>query len=346
MGTETHRSVLLVEAIGPNAHGWGECVAEAEPTYSSEYTDGAIEVITRFLVPRLRGRRVASSELGSLFASIKGHPMAKGGIEAAVLDAECRRDGQSLAARLGATVDRVPSGVAVGMQESTGELLDAVARYVDEGYVRVKLKIAPGHDVDAVAAVRNAHPTLALQVDANGSYCVDDLEHLRQLDAFGLLLIEQPLADDDFDGHAFLGQHLATPICLDETITSARIAEHAIAVGACGVVNIKPGRVGGFHEAVRIHDVCVRTNTPAWCGGMLESGIGRAANLALAALPGFTLPGDLSASARYFHRDVTDAFTLDNGHLRVPTGPGIGVSPLADRLVDFTVATTTVDLDD
>ncbi len=317
-------------------------MAEAEPTYTAEYTDGAVEVITRFLAPKLRGRRVMSTELASQLTPIKGHPMAKGGIEAAVLDAECRIDGRSLAARLGATTDRVPSGVAVGMQATTGELIDIVTRHVDEGYRRVKLKIKPGTDVDPVAAVRRAFPNLALQVDANGAYTLEDAEHLARLDEFGLLLIEQPLADDDFDGHALLGQRLRTPICLDESITSARVARHAIAIGACRVVNIKPGRVGGYLEAVRIHDVCVQTNTPAWCGGMLESGIGRAANLALAALPGFTLPGDLSASARYFHRDVTDAFVLENGCLAVPAGPGIGVDPIPERLAEFTTATSTI----
>ena len=336
--------MLLVEAIGPDAHGWGECVAEAEPTYTAEYTEGAIDVITRFLVPRLRGRQMVAAELASSLEQIKGHPMAKGGIEAAVLDAECRLAGISLASRLGATTDRVPSGVAVGMQASTGELVDVVSRYVDEGYARVKLKIEPGHDLKQVAAVRSAFPNLSLQVDANGSYERSDVDHLARLDEFGLLLIEQPLADDDVEGHAFLGQRLRTPICLDESITSARVAQHAINIGACRVVNIKPGRVGGYLEAVRIHDICVQTNTPAWCGGMLESGIGRAANLALAALPGFTLPGDLSASARYFHHDVTDAFVLHDGHLDVPTGPGIGIDPVPERLKEFTVTTTTISL--
>lgn len=345
-GTEVRRSVLLVEAIGPDAHGWGECVAEEEPTYTAEYTDGATQVIMRFLAPRLRGRRVVATELASTLAAVKGHPMAKGGIEAAVLDAECRADGLSLASRLGATRDRVPSGVAIGMQASTGDLVDVVGSFVAEGYRRVKLKIEPGNDVKPVAAVRRAFPNLALQVDANGSYALDDADHLALLDEFGLLLIEQPLADDDFEGHAILGQRLVTPICLDESITSARVAKHAIAIGACRVVNIKPGRVGGYLEAVRIHDVCVQTNTPAWCGGMLESGIGRAANLALAALPGFTLPGDLSASSRYFHRDVTEAFVIDDGHLGVPTGPGIGVDPITERLTEFTRTTTTVVLDD
>lgn len=343
-GTEKHRSVLLVQAIGPDAHGWGECVAETEPTYTSEYTEGAVDVITRFLAPRLAGRSICAVDVSPRLAAIKGNPMAKGGIEAAVLDAECRIAGQSLAAALGATVDRVPSGVAVGMYPSIGALLDAVAEYVDQGYQRVKLKISPEHDMAPVAAVREAYPSLALQVDANGSYSRNDVAHLRQLDAFELLLLEQPLSDDDFDGHVLLGRHLTTPICLDESITSARVAEHAISIGACRVVNIKAGRVSGYLEAVRIHDVCVRMNVPAWCGGMLESGIGRAGNVALAALPGFTLPGDLSASARYFHSDVTSAFTLDDGYLRVPSGPGIGVVPIDDRLREFTVATTTIAL--
>jgi o-succinylbenzoate synthase len=333
-----------VEAVGPNVFGWGECVAEADPTYMPEYTDGAVEVITRFLAPRIPTSGINAEHLGRLFAPIKGHQMAKGGIEAAILDAECRTDGIRFADRLGATRDRVPSGVAVGMFSTTDELVETVGHYVGEGYQRVKLKIEPGHDIVPVAAVREAFPTLALQVDGNGRYTPRDVDHLRQLDAFALLMIEQPLADDDFDGHVFLGEQLTTPICLDETITSARIAEHAISIGACRVVNVKPGRVGGYLEAVRIHDLCVRTNTPAWCGGMLESGVGRAGNIALAALPGFTLPGDLSASARYFHRDVTDAFNLDEGHLPVPSGRGLGVEPITDRLAEFTVSTTVVAL--
>ena len=343
-GVETHRKVLLVQVIGPDTTGWGECVAEAEPLYSPEYVDGAHEVIRRFLLPRLQPSRVVASELAGLFSSVKGHPMAKGGIEAAVLDAECRLAGQPLSRRLGAVHDRVPSGVAVGMQTSLPALVDTVAGYVAQGYRRVKLKIEPGHDVAPVAAVRDAFPDLALQVDANGAYTVGDATHLAQLDAFDLLLIEQPLPDDDLRGHAQLATLIGTPICLDESITSPRAAREAIAMGACAIINIKPGRVGGYLEAVAIHDLCVAARVPVWCGGMLETGVGRAANLALAALPGFTMPGDLSASVRYFHHDITEPFVLEDGHIYVPTGAGIGVDPHPDRLREFTVSTETIAL--
>ena len=343
-GTEQYREVLLVEVVGDEYFGWGECVAEAEPTYSPEYVESSAYVIEKFLLPRLGTQKLRATDLASRFSGVKGHAMAKGGIEAAVIDAECRRFGESFAQRLGATRDRVPAGVAVGMQPTVGALVEAVGAYVAEGYQRVKLKIEPGNDVVPVAAVREAFPTLALQVDANGSYTVDDDAHLAQLDAFDLLLIEQPLGDDDFVGHAELARHLRTPICLDESITSLRTAELALALGSCRVINIKAGRVGGFLEAVRIHDLCVARNVPVWCGGMLETGIGRAANLALAALPGFTLTGDLSASSRYFHRDVTEAFTLDDGFLRVPEGIGIGVVPIPDRLTEFRTSSRTIDI--
>ncbi len=344
-GMQTRRKALLVQVIGPDTMGWGECVAEAEPLYSPEYVDGAQDVIRRFLLPRLRPGCVVASELASLFAPVKGHQMAKGGIEAAVLDAECRMAGESLSSRLGAVHDRVPAGVAVGMQCSTPALLDTVAGYVAQGYRRVKLKIEPGSDVATVEAVRHAFPDLALQVDANGAYTVADAAHLSLLDACDLQLIEQPLPEHDLRGHAALARLIRTPICLDESITSPRSAAEAIRLGACSVINIKPGRVGGYLEAVKIHDLCVTAGVPVWCGGMLETGVGRAANLALAALPGFTLPGDLSASARYFHHDITEPFVLEDGYLRVPTGPGIGLEPHPDRLGEFTVSTETIVLD-
>lgn len=343
-GTERHREVLLVEVIGDETHGWGECVAEAEPTYTAEYVDSAEHVIQHFLLPRLGSEKLRATDLAGCFAAVKGHAMAKAGIEAAVLDAECRRFGESFAQRLGAERDRVPAGVAVGIHSTPQELVETVGTYVAQGYQRVKLKIEPGNDVIAVAAVREAFPELALQVDANGSYMLDDAPHLARLDAFGLLLIEQPLADDDFLGHAELARRITTPLCLDESITSRNTAELALSLGSCRVINIKAGRVGGFLEAVRIHDLCVSRNVPVWCGGMLETGIGRAANIALAALPGFTLPGDLSASARYFHTDVTEAFTLDDGCLRVPTGDGIGVDPIPERLAEFCTSSTEIGL--
>lgn len=343
-GTETARQVLLVQVIGPDTQGWGECVADALPLYSSEYSDGAAQMIKRFLLPRLDPANVVASTVSGMMSPVNGHPMAKGGIEAAVLDAECRLYGQTLSERLGATKDRVPAGVSVGIHDSIPALLDTVEGYVAEGYLRIKLKIEPGNDIAHVAAVRERFSDILLQVDANCAYTLADAAVLARLDAFDLLLIEQPLPEDDVRGHAQLARLVKTPVCLDESITSPRAALDAIAIDACRIINIKPGRVGGYLEAVKIHDICVAAGIGVWCGGMLETGIGRAANVALAALPGFTLPGDTSASSRYFHQDVTEPFVLEDGYLRVPTGPGIGVDPIAERLAEFTVSTETVKL--
>ncbi len=296
----------------------------AEPTYTAEWVDGAHEVTRRFLLPPLHRHDLCAADVAPLLHGIKGHPMAKAAIEAAVLDAELRAAGVSLATHLGAVRDRVPAGVAVGIVTSIDALVATVGALVDEGYPRVKLKIEPGWDVEPVRAVRSTWPDLALQVDANSAYTPADTDHLRALDAFGLLLIEQPFAEDDLDGHAGLAAAIETPVCLDESITSARTAQDAIERGACEVVNLKAGRVGGILEAIRIHELCLDRGVPMWCGGMLETGIGRAVNAALAAMAGFTLPGDLSASSRWFRHDVTEPFVLDDGHLRVPQGPGIG----------------------
>lgn len=337
-GVETRRDVLVVRALGTSAEGWGECAAGSEPVYSAEYVEGAQDVLRRHLLPRLLGCRLGADEVSRLLRPISGHRMAKAALEAAVLDAELRAAGESLRERLGATRRSVPSGVAVGLHDSIGALLDAVDRYVSAGYLRVKLKIQPGEDVETVRAVRERFPDLALQVDANCAYSIEDTPRLLALDEFDLLLVEQPLAEDDLIGHAELARALRTPICLDESITSARLAEQAIELGACSVVNVKPGRVGGVLEAARIHDICVARDVPAWVGGMLETGIGRATNVALAALPGFTLPGDLSASDRYFQRDTTSPFVLEGGHLSVPDGPGIGVTPDPQLLSELTTS--------
>jgi O-succinylbenzoate synthase len=223
--------------------------------------------------------------------------------------------------------------------DSVGELLDAVGKYLDQGYMRIKLKIQPGWDIEPVRAVREQFGDILLQVDANTAYTLADARHLARLDPFNLLLIEQPLDEEDILGHADLARQIDTPVCLDESITSARAAAAAIRLGACAIVNIKPGRVGGYLEARRIHDVCLANDIPVWCGGMLETGIGRAANIALAALPGFTLPGDTSASDRYFRTDITPPFVLDDGELPVPTSPGIGIDPLEAELAAVTTST-------
>ncbi len=344
-GVETCRDALLIRVLGrgddgTEVEGWGECVAMAAPSYTSEYVDGATEVTRRFLLPALAvgAAGVRAADVAALLGSVKGHPMAKAAVEMAVLDAECRLAGRSLGSYLGATRPRVPAGVSVGMITPAEALLEVVAGYLTEGYLRVKLKVIPGWDLEPVRAVRERWPDVMLQVDANGSYTLADLSRLRELDAFELVLIEQPLVEDDLAGHAELARRLRTPICLDESITSARAAADAIARGACSVVNLKAGRVGGYLEAMRVHDVCVGSGTGLWCGGMLETGLGRAANAALAAMPGFSLPGDLSTSARYFTSDIVAPFLLDEGHLAVPTGPGLGVSVLTDVLEEATTS--------
>jgi O-succinylbenzoate synthase len=332
-GTQTERDILLVRVVGPDSVGWGECVAGEDPLYSSEYIEGAQHVIVHHLLPRLFARaEVGAAEVAALLAPVKEHRMAKACLEMAVLDAELRAAGVSFAQHLGAVRDAVVSGVSVGIMASVPELLAAVDGYVAAGYARIKLKIEPGWDIEPVRAVRERYPDVLLQVDANTAYTVADGRHLAGLDPFGLLLIEQPLPEDDVRGHAELARQIATPVCLDESIVSARAAADAIAIGACSIINVKPGRVGGYLEARRVHDVCAAHGVPVWCGGMLETGIGRAGNVALAALPNFTLPGDTSASDRYYATDITRPFVLEAGTLRVPTGAGLGVEPIPDIL--------------
>jgi O-succinylbenzoate synthase len=342
-GSQTRRDVLLVRVVTPEAEGWGECVALSEPVYSPEYVDGAQHMIRTHLVPRLFALDDPSAlDVAPALAPIKGHPMAKAALETAFLDAELRAKGESLGMSLGAVRDEVDCGVSVGIMDSVPELLDAVAAYLDQGYRRIKLKIEPGWDLEPVAAVRERFGDIPLQVDANTAYTLDDSAVLAKLDPFDLLLIEQPLPEDEVLAHAELARRIRTPVCLDESITSARSAADAIALGACAIVNIKPGRVGGYLEARRVHDVCAAHDVPVWCGGMLETGIGRAGNVALAALPNFTLPGDTSASDRYYRQDITEPFVMRDGRLSVPQGPGLGVTPISELLDEVTTRTETV----
>ncbi len=356
-GVESERDILLVNvhgtADGTAVSGWGECVALAAPTYSAEYVDGAQHVTTHHLLPRLAtGQAIGVGDVGRILAPVHGHPMAKGAIEAAVLDASLRGSGRSFAELLGVAVGSdgsprtIPSGVSVGIHDDIDDLLSTVQGYLDDGYVRIKLKIEPGADIDHVAAVRELiGPDTPLQVDANTAYHRTDGEHLARLDAFDLLLIEQPLAEEDIIGHARLAAEVDTPICLDESLVSVAGTADAIELGACEIANIKPGRVGGYLEAIHIHDLCVRRGIPVWCGGMLETGIGRAANAALAALDGFTLPGDISASSRFYARDiVTEPITIVDGHVTVPTLPGMGFEIDATTLDAVTTSTTTITL--
>ncbi|GAA3257617.1 o-succinylbenzoate synthase [Dactylosporangium siamense] len=350
-GTQHQRDILLLKVITDAGYGWGECVALVDPAYSPEYVDGQSDVLRRFLLPALATDEgnAAVEEFGAPAVArrlehFKGHRMAKAALEMAVLDAELRETGRSFARELGGVVDRVPAGVSVGIFESIPALLDVVAGYLDEGYRRIKLKIEPGWDVEPVRAVREQFgDAMLLQVDANTAYTLRDARHLAKLDDFDLLLIEQPLPEDDVLGHADLARVVRTPICLDESIVSAQTAAAAIRLGATQVINIKPGRVGGYLEAKAIHDVAAAHGVPVWCGGMIESGLGRAANAALASLPGFTLPGDISASGRFYRVDITPPLVLENGHIRVPTGPGLGVTPIPEILDEVTTAVETVE---
>src|ERR1700681_4515493 len=325
-GVQTKRDILLLKVITSDGQGWGECVAGEEPTYSSEYVEGAQHVLIHHLLPRRLARpRLEAEEVGRVLRPVHGHNMAKAAIEMAILDAQLRARGESFATYFGAVRPAVDAGVSVGIHKTIPELLETVGDYVEQGYRRIKLKIKPGWDVAAVRAVRERFGKVPPQVDANTAYSLSDAAHLALLDPFDLLLIEQPLPEEQLLAHAALAKSVRTPICLDESITSVQAAADAIELGACRIINIKPGRVGGYLEARRIHDLCAERGVPVWMGGMLETGIGRAGNVAMAAMPNFTLPGDTSASNRYYHRDITAPFVLHDGRLDVPAGPGLGV---------------------
>ncbi|MDQ3738870.1 MAG: o-succinylbenzoate synthase [Actinomycetota bacterium] len=329
-GEESARHVLLVTVDmdygGAPVRGWGECVAMTAPLYSPEFVDAAALVIEHHLLGRLGDEQLSADDVAGRLAPVKGHAMAKAAVEMAILDAELRHDATSFAEHLGVTRTQVPSGVSVGIFDDIETLASEVEAYVTDGYARIKLKIEPGWDLEPVSAIRRLiGDDMALQVDANAAYRRDDIGHLCRLDEFGLLLIEQPLPEEDLLGHVRLAERCTTPVCLDESIHSAAGAADAIELGACSVVNIKPGRVGGYLEASRVHDVCRQRDVPVWCGGMLETGIGRAPNVALAALDGFTLPGDISGADRFWRRDIViDPVLMSDGTVRVPTPPGLG----------------------
>ena len=326
-GRMESRLIFLLRLEAGAHSGWGECVAWEAPLYSYETVGTASHVIRDHLAPAILGREIKDlADLASRFSAFRGHPMAKAGIELAFVDLVARLRGESIARVIGGVRQKVEVGVSLGIQPTVDALDERVRCFLGLGYRRIKLKIKPGADVAVVGEIRRRHPRILLSVDANAAYTLADVELLRQLDAFDLLMIEQPLAHDDLVDHARLQQVLTTSICLDESITSHDRARQALETGACRIVNMKVGRVGGYSQALRIHDLCVERRVPVWCGGMLESGIGRAHNVALASLPGFTLPGDISASRRYFERVVIvpPVVVSADGTIDVPTSPGLG----------------------
>jgi o-succinylbenzoate synthase len=340
------RTFLLARVEGDGHEGWGEGVAEANPYYSSETTETAWHIITEFLVARVLGRTFAHpNEIFDAMRPIRGHNMAKAIVEMAAWDLYARIQNRPLSRVLGGTRDRIASGVSIGIQDSLEQLADKVRRELAAGYRRVKIKIKPGWDIDAVEMIRREFGNIALMVDANAAYTLADAAHLARLDVHDLMMIEQPLEYDDVMDHVELQQNIKTPICLDESIHTVRIARDAIAAGACRIINIKPGRVGGHRESVRLHDLCAASGVPVWHGGMLETGIGRAHNIHLASLPNFTLPGDIAASKRYYAPDLIEPAieVAPDGTIPVPTGPGIGVHIVRERVDAATLKAVTLD---
>lgn len=345
-GRITDRECILIEVSADGLTGYGECVADRDPGYAYETAGTAWHVLRDFLVPAVLGQDISRpADFQARVAGVRGHPMAKAGVELALWDLLGKRAGKSLRALLGGTRDRVAVGVSVGLQASPDALVSTVGRYLAQGYGRIKIKIKPGRDVADAGAVRRAFPETQLQVDANSAYTLETAAALQPLDDLDLLLIEQPLAEDDLWDHSRLQLRFRTPLCLDESILTARHARQALEMAACRVINIKAGRVGGLSQAVAIHDVCRSAGVPVWCGGMLETGVGRAGNLALASLPGFALPGDVSASDRYYHLDVThQRFVLNpDSTIDVPSGPGLGVDVDAAAVARFRVAELALD---
>ena len=326
-GVTQERRILLVEMIADGVSGWGEITALESPSYNPETTDTAWHVVSDFIAPFIVGRDLPNAaDLPNLLTGIRGHSMAKAGVENALWDIEAQQKGIPLWRLLGGTRDEITCGVSLGIRPTAASLVEKVEQELSCGYQRIKLKIKPGKDVEFVAAVRERYPKIMLSVDANSAYSLGDADHLRKLDKFELIMIEQPLGWDDIYSHARLQSQIRTALCLDECINNRQDADAAVAIGACKIINIKLGRVGGHTGARKVHDVCVERAVPVWCGGMLESGIGRAHNIAMSTLPGFTLPGDVSASSRYWSEDIIEpeVEVSPRGTIASPGAPGLG----------------------
>lgn len=339
-GRTYDRTFVLIRVQGEGHEGWGEAVAEANPYYSSETTETVWHIIERFIAPLVIGKTFEQPrEVYPALKRIRGHNMAKAGVEMAIWDLYARIQGKPLSKILGGTRDRIASGVSIGIQDSFDQLMEKIEQELAAGYQRIKIKIKPGWDIEAVERVRAKFGNIPLQVDANAAYSLDDSALLARLDPFDLLLIEQPLDYDDVMDHAVLQARIKTPVCLDESIHTVRIARDAIDARACKIINIKPGRVGGHQASIELHDLCAAHDIPVWHGGMLESGIGRAHNIHLASLPNFRLPGDIAASKRYYQPDLIDP-PIDiaaDGTIEVPRGPGIGVNIVRERVDKVTL---------
>jgi O-succinylbenzoate synthase len=333
------RLIFLVCLEADGLRGWGEVVASEEPLYSYETVGTAQHVIRDFFGPALLTAPITGlNDLARRLARFRGHNMAKAGLELAFMHLLAQVNEQSLSALIGGELKRVAVGVSLGIQPTISRLLERVERYLGLGYQRIKLKIKPGWDLDVVDEVRRKYPQILLSVDANSAYTFDDADHLKQLDQFNLLMIEQPLQHDDLMNHGRLQEMMSTSLCLDESIVNLRQARMALELDSCRIINIKVGRVGGYSEALGIHDLCSSRGIPVWCGGMLESGIGRAHNIALASLRGFSLPGDISASSRYFERDIIspEVVVADDGTVAVPDGKGLGFEVDVDYIKHLT----------
>jgi o-succinylbenzoate synthase len=340
-GTVQDRRILLVEVVADGISGWGEVTATESPFYNSETTGTAWHIISDFIAPFVIGKCVAeASDFPALVTHIRGHEMAKSGVENALWDAEARLKGVPLWKLLGGTSEEIACGVSLGIRENPRALVDRVEEELRSGYQRIKLKIKPGKDYEFVAAVRKEFANIRLSADANSAYTLADTEHLKRFDEFNLLMMEQPLGWDDIYSHSKLQKQIHTAICLDESIHNTRDALTAIELEACRIVNVKLGRVGGHMEARRVQEACRERGVPVWCGGMLESGVGRAHNIAMSTLPGFVLPGDVSASLRYWNEDIIEPFVevTPQGTIHVPKTPGIGYTVLRDRVEELTVS--------
>ncbi len=349
-GRQEERESLVLTLHADGLNGWGECVASGAPGYSYETVTTAWHILSDFLIPAVLERELNQpEELGSWLSFVRGHPLAKAALDQAVWDITARRDGLSFAQKLASPYEegpreRVRVGVSIGVQPTIERSIGVIQEFLDLGYQRIKLKIRPGHDIDLARAARREFPEMAIMLDANSAYSLEDAPLFQEMDDLDLLMLEQPLGYEDIYDHSRLRPLIKTPLCLDESIHSADHARYALAIGACDIINIKPARVGGWSEARRVHDICRNVGMPVWCGGMLESGIGRAAQLALASLPGFILPGDISATSRYYVKDIAvPTFTLnqEDSTITVPSKPGLGVEIDWDALAEVTIRQAT-----